>query len=178
MPDLKGRLTEGTPGGNGLAGVRMRLLVERSGHKPVLLATDQTGDDGTFTASARVDASRNLHGRSSCAATPCAVSRPATSRSAAWADNGSRVARAARESARVPWTLVHADGTAEEERRPRRRRGAARSGEHFWLDIGNPEPDELDALAERLDLHPLVRDDLGEFGQRPKADDYPTTRCS
>lgn len=62
VPDLKGRLTEGTPGGNGLAGVRMRLLVERSGHKPVLLATVQTGDDGEFTASARVDASRNLHG--------------------------------------------------------------------------------------------------------------------
>jgi ABC-type tungstate transport system permease subunit len=62
VPDLEGRLTEGTPGGSGLVGVRLRLLVERSGHAPVLLATVRTGDDGSFTASARVDASRKLSG--------------------------------------------------------------------------------------------------------------------
>ena len=62
VPDLKGRLTEGTPGGNGLVGVRLRLVVERSGHKPVVLATVRTGEDGAFTASARVDASRKLQG--------------------------------------------------------------------------------------------------------------------
>jgi tungstate transport system substrate-binding protein len=62
VPDLKGRLTEGTPGGNGLVGVRLRLLVERSGHKSVVLATVLTGADGEFTASARVDASRKLRG--------------------------------------------------------------------------------------------------------------------
>jgi tungstate transport system substrate-binding protein len=63
VPDIKGRLTEGTPGGNGLVGVRLRLLVERSGHKPVVLATVLTGADGEFTASARVDASRRLSGK-------------------------------------------------------------------------------------------------------------------
>jgi ABC-type tungstate transport system permease subunit len=62
VPDLKGRLTEGTPGGNGLAGVRLRLVVERSGHKPVVLAVVRTGADGAFSASARVDASRKLRG--------------------------------------------------------------------------------------------------------------------
>jgi hypothetical protein len=62
IPDLQGRLTEGTPGGDGLPGVRMRLLVERAGRKPVLLETLRTGTDGSFTASARVDASRKLHG--------------------------------------------------------------------------------------------------------------------
>jgi ABC-type tungstate transport system permease subunit len=62
VPDLKGRLTEGTPGGNGLAGVRLRLLVERPGAKPILLTTVRTGDDGEFTASARVDADRKLTG--------------------------------------------------------------------------------------------------------------------
>jgi ABC-type tungstate transport system permease subunit len=62
IPDLAGRLTEGTPGGDGLPGVRLRLLVERAGHKPVLLVTLRTGADGEFTASARVDASRKLRG--------------------------------------------------------------------------------------------------------------------
>jgi tungstate transport system substrate-binding protein len=62
VPDLKGRLTEGTPGGNGLAGVRLRLIVQRSGHPAVLLTTTRTGDDGEFSASARVDANRKLRG--------------------------------------------------------------------------------------------------------------------
>jgi hypothetical protein len=63
VPDLKGRLTEGTPGGNGLADVRVRVVVEQSGRKPVVLATVRTGPDGEFTASARVDASRKLRGK-------------------------------------------------------------------------------------------------------------------
>ena len=62
VPDLKGRLTEGTPGGNGLVGVRLRLFVERPGHRPILLTTTHTGPDGEFSASARVNASRKLQG--------------------------------------------------------------------------------------------------------------------
>jgi tungstate transport system substrate-binding protein len=62
IPDLKGRLTEGTPGGNGLEGVRLRLLVERAGHRPVVLATTRTDAEGGFTVSVRVDAGRNLRG--------------------------------------------------------------------------------------------------------------------
>ncbi len=62
LPDLKGRLTEGTPGGKGLVGVRLRLLVERPGHKAVLLDTVESEEDGAFTASARVDANRKLRG--------------------------------------------------------------------------------------------------------------------
>jgi ABC-type tungstate transport system permease subunit len=62
IPDLKGRLTEGTPGGNGLVGVRLRLLVERTGHPAVVLATTRTDADGAFTVSVRVDANRKLHG--------------------------------------------------------------------------------------------------------------------
>ena len=62
IPDLKGRLTEGSPGGDGLPGVRMLLLVKRAGHRPVRIATVVTGPDGAFTASARVDASRKLTG--------------------------------------------------------------------------------------------------------------------
>lgn len=63
LPDVKGRLTEGTPGGNGLVGVRLRVMVEQSGRKPVVLATVVTGPDGEFTASARVDAGRKLRGK-------------------------------------------------------------------------------------------------------------------
>ena len=47
------------------------------------------------------------------------------------------------------------------------------SGEHFWLDIGHPSPGDLDQVGELLQLHPLARDDLGSFGGRAKADDYP-----
>jgi ABC-type tungstate transport system permease subunit len=62
IPDVKGRLTEGTPGGGGLAGVRLRLLVERSGHPVAVLATTRTDANGAFTVSVRIDASRKLHG--------------------------------------------------------------------------------------------------------------------
>lgn len=62
IPDVKGRLTEGTPGGNGLVGVRLRLLVERPGQPSVVLATTRTDANGAFAISVRVDANRKLHG--------------------------------------------------------------------------------------------------------------------
>jgi magnesium transporter len=74
----------------------------------------------------------------------------------------------------VAWVLVHADGTATEGADLPAAEALLASGERFWLDVGNPEGDELEALSERLQLHPLARDDLGNFGQRPKADDYPS----
>ena len=63
MPDLKGRLTEGTPGGNGPRR-RPPAPGRRSARatRPSLLATTRTGADGEFSASARVDASRKLRG--------------------------------------------------------------------------------------------------------------------
>jgi magnesium transporter len=73
----------------------------------------------------------------------------------------------------VSWTLVHADGTAAEGVELAEVEARLASGEHFWLDIGHPEADDLAVLAEKFDLHQLARDDLGVFGQRPKADDYP-----
>jgi magnesium transporter len=69
--------------------------------------------------------------------------------------------------------LVHADGTSAEGVDLAEVETRLASGEHFWLDIGQPEPGELAELAEKLGLHPLVRNDLGDFGQRPKLDDYP-----
>ena len=74
----------------------------------------------------------------------------------------------------MPWTLVQADGTAEEKVDIAAVKALLDGDQHFWLDIGHPEADELAKLSELLDLHPLVRDDLGDFSQRAKADDYPT----
>jgi magnesium transporter len=73
----------------------------------------------------------------------------------------------------VPWTLVQADGTAEEGADHDAVRERLASGEHFWLDVGHPSAEDIAELADTLELHPLVRDDFGNFGQRPKADDYP-----
>ena len=47
------------------------------------------------------------------------------------------------------------------------------SGGHFWLDIAHPAPEELADLGAVLKLHPLAQADIGAFGQRAKADDYP-----
>jgi magnesium transporter len=44
--------------------------------------------------------------------------------------------------------------------------------EFFWLDLVDPEPAAVDALGERLGLHPVALEDTREFGQRPKVDVY------
>jgi magnesium transporter len=42
----------------------------------------------------------------------------------------------------------------------------------FWLDLTDPEPDELRRAGELLDLHPLAMEDTIEWNQRPKVDNY------
>jgi magnesium transporter len=44
--------------------------------------------------------------------------------------------------------------------------------EFFWLDVDSPADDEIDDLARLLDWNPLAVEDVKEFGQRPKLDDY------
>jgi magnesium transporter len=44
--------------------------------------------------------------------------------------------------------------------------------EFFWLDVAEPSDDQIDALADRFGWHKLVREDLKEFDQRPKIDNY------
>ena len=74
----------------------------------------------------------------------------------------------------VAWTLVQADGTAATAAADLALvKGHLASGEHFWLDVGHPSPEDLDRLGDLLELHPLARDDVGIFGGRAKADDYP-----
>jgi magnesium transporter len=50
--------------------------------------------------------------------------------------------------------------------------GLRRADEFFWLDLESPSDDELDALQETLELHPMALEDTREFGQRPKVDAY------
>ena len=47
-----------------------------------------------------------------------------------------------------------------------------RRDEFFWLDLAQPSDQDLDALREALDLHPMALEDTREFGQRPKVDAY------
>jgi len=44
--------------------------------------------------------------------------------------------------------------------------------EFFWLDVAGPTAAQIDQLAERFGWHPLVVEDLAEFGQRPKLESY------
>ena len=67
---------------------------------------------------------------------------------------------------------MQADGTSTEAVDLDDVKARLASGEHFWLDIGHPTPEELVELGALLELHPLAQADLGAFGQRAKADDY------
>jgi len=44
--------------------------------------------------------------------------------------------------------------------------------EFFWLDLLQPSEAKIDELAALLGWHPLAVEDVKEFGQRPKLDDY------
>jgi magnesium transporter len=50
-----------------------------------------------------------------------------------------------------------------------RLRGAS---EYFWLDLKSPTKEQIHELAEIFGLHEIIVEDLEEFGQRPKLDDY------
>jgi magnesium transporter len=73
----------------------------------------------------------------------------------------------------VAWTLVQADGTSSADVDLAAVEKQLASRRPFWLDIGHPSEDDLDEIGDLLELHPLAREDIGDFGQRPKADDYP-----
>jgi magnesium transporter len=44
--------------------------------------------------------------------------------------------------------------------------------EFFWLDLEAHEQEHIDGLAKRFDWHPLMVEDIANFGQRPKMDSY------
>jgi len=42
----------------------------------------------------------------------------------------------------------------------------------IWLDLTDPQPEELELIAREFSLHPLAIEDAGKGNQRPKIDDY------
>jgi magnesium transporter len=46
--------------------------------------------------------------------------------------------------------------------------------EFFWLDLHSPSPEDLQQLGDMLQLHPVAREALAEFPQRPRLDPYET----
>ena len=48
----------------------------------------------------------------------------------------------------------------------------AKQDEFFWLDLAGPSAEDIGALAKRFGWHELLVEDLANFGQRPKIDNY------
>lgn len=57
---------------------------------------------------------------------------------------------------------------------PDRIREHLRDGTFFWLNLADPDEDALGLLSREFGVHPLVLEDTGKFGQRPKAEDFDT----
>jgi magnesium transporter len=44
----------------------------------------------------------------------------------------------------------------------------------LWVDLVEPDDDDLACIAEEFELHPLAMEDARKHGQRPKLEQYPT----
>ena len=72
----------------------------------------------------------------------------------------------------MPSYLIDRSG-AEEVELDRARLEQLRDGEGFWwLDIHEPQDEELALLGEVLAFHELAIEDATQFGQRPKLEEY------
>jgi magnesium transporter len=49
---------------------------------------------------------------------------------------------------------------------------ALTTGKLLWLDVRDPDDDDVTTLTDIFKLHPLAAEDLTEFGQRPKIEDF------
>ena len=49
---------------------------------------------------------------------------------------------------------------------------ALKDGKLIWLDVLQPSPEDVTALSSTFELHPLAAEDLTDFGQRPKIEDF------
>ncbi len=47
------------------------------------------------------------------------------------------------------------------------------AGEFFWLDLLAPTTEQVAEVAGIFGIHPIAQEDMEDFGQRPKIDDYP-----
>ena len=50
--------------------------------------------------------------------------------------------------------------------------GYLEAHQFFWLDLHDPQPDQLGRLGELLHLHPLTIEDVSNFSERPKREHY------
>jgi magnesium transporter len=71
----------------------------------------------------------------------------------------------------VDGRLILTDGTAATPDQAAVR-SALTSGTLLWLDVSAPDAQDLAFLADVLGLHPVTIDDLNQFGQRPKIEDF------
>src|SRR5215469_2481759 len=49
---------------------------------------------------------------------------------------------------------------------------ALKDGTLVWLDVIQPGPEDVQVLTEAFELHPVAAEDLTDFGQRPKIEDF------
>jgi magnesium transporter len=71
----------------------------------------------------------------------------------------------------VDGKLILTDGTSEPAS-PAVAERALRDGTLLWLDIAQADQDGLAMLRDVFKLHPLALEDVTEFGQRPKVEDF------
>jgi magnesium transporter len=67
--------------------------------------------------------------------------------------------------------LILADGSSVPAS-PAVVKDALTAGNLLWLDITDTGADGLELLTEQFQLHPVAVEDVAEFGQRPKIEDY------
>jgi magnesium transporter len=72
----------------------------------------------------------------------------------------------------VTATLLDRDGSKEAKVDRTAIESRVASGDFFWLDFENPEPDDFALLRDVFRFHPLALEDSEQFGQRPKIEDY------
>jgi magnesium transporter len=97
-------------------------------------------------------------------------------------DLGGPGASAASVSAAIPpkcltRTRQYRDGRVVDQGFPAEKIGellAAEGSSTFWLDLDDPDEDDLQILVEEFGLHPLAVEDAVHDRQRPKVDRYPT----
>ena len=68
-------------------------------------------------------------------------------------------------------------GKAQEHADPKVIASLAQGGDGLlWVDLVDPEEDDLTCIQEQFDLHPLAMEDVRKHHQRPKLDQY-STHC-
>ena len=67
--------------------------------------------------------------------------------------------------------LIRLDGSSADAE-PRLVEKALADGDLLWLDFRSPGEDGIAMLRDTFQLHPLAIEDVTEFGQRPKVEDF------